>query len=53
MSDLTQEKRNELIKRLSVVLIRLGQSPDGPPRDDLKAELRELVRLLWMDGKPE
>jgi hypothetical protein len=53
MNDLTQEKRDELLGRLTVISTRLGQIPDGPARDELKAEVRQLTRLLWLDGKPE
>jgi len=53
MTELSQEKRDELIKQLSAVSTRLGQILDGPARSDLKAEVRRLTRLLWLDGKPE
>ena len=53
MSDLTQEKRDELIQRLSLISGRLLPVSDGPARDELKAELRQLAKLLWLDGKPE
>jgi hypothetical protein len=53
MSELTQEKRDGLIEQAAVVSTLLARTPDGPARDDLKAELRRLARLLWLDGKPE
>jgi hypothetical protein len=53
MTNLTQEKRDELIDRLVHLSVRLGQIFDGPAREDLKAELRQLARLLWLDGSPE
>lgn len=52
MSELTQEKRDELIKQIGLISTRLYGTPEGPARDDLKAELRQLARLLWLDGKP-
>jgi hypothetical protein len=53
MSELTQEKRDGLIERLGPISTRLGDVPDGPLRDELKAELGQLARLLWLDGKPD
>ena len=53
MSELTQDKRDGLIEQLAFISTRLAEVPDGPARDDLKAELQSLVRLLWLDGKPD
>jgi hypothetical protein len=53
MSELTQEKRDGLIKQLVVVSARLAETKDRPARDVVKAELTQLVRLLWLDGKPD
>ena len=51
--ELTAEDRNGLIKQLNRVAVNLNEAVDGPARGELKAELRRLVRLLWLDGEPE
>ena len=50
MSELIQEKRDGRIKQLGLISTRLAGTADGPDRDDLKAELRKVARLLWLDG---
>jgi hypothetical protein len=53
VSDLTNEERKGLIEQLCLISTRLTESQEGPARDDVKEELRQVVRLLWLDGKPE
>jgi hypothetical protein len=53
MSELSQEKRDELIERLARASTELRQLPDGQERVNLKARLRFLARLIWLDGKSE
>jgi hypothetical protein len=53
MTELTQEKRDGMIERLGLISTRISRTPDGPARDELKAELGQLARLLWLDGKPD
>ena len=53
MDELTADERDELIRQLGPISTRLNEPPNGPARDELKAELSRLIRLLWLDGKPE
>jgi hypothetical protein len=45
------EHREILIEQVSRILDRLMATPEGPAREDLEAELRQLARLLWLDRK--
>jgi hypothetical protein len=51
--ELTAGERDRLIMQLNQAAICLNETTDEPARGKLKAELRRLVRLLWLDGEPE
>jgi hypothetical protein len=53
MSELTPEKRDELIDQLGLISTRLTGTPEGPEREALKAEQCQVVRLLWLDRQGE
>jgi hypothetical protein len=54
MSELTPEKRDKLIEQLGLISTRIAQALDGPARDDLRAELRQLAwpGFLRSNGSP-
>jgi hypothetical protein len=51
--ELPAGERDWLIMQLNQVSSTLNETPDGPAHDELKADLKRLVRLLWLDGEPE
>lgn len=52
MAGLTPEQHHRLIQQAGSLLDRLAKIPEGQAREECEAELRELVRKLWIDGGP-